>query len=235
MYTNNIPVSVSMPYLLYEPECSIGSDLERGSGTELLIKTAIRYAYKDVPELPIFTFDDMSHIDCVVKDITQSPPRKPSKKLSLSYFSIAYNGMTWYESRFNAKMIDPIRYSEYKKSLDFLTDPSVKLPFERFLEIAQPSLEQIAMIEPIYNSNNISTYRQFFQGIPSIQRCDTLYLWLPSFMKHYIGHTFSEYGWKIDINDMEPRTRGGSRNTRKKGKQNNVLYRIFNSKETHDF
>ena len=234
-YSNNIPVSVSLPYLLYEPECSIGSDLQRGIGTELIIKTAMRYAYNDVPTLSIFTFDDMSHIDCVAKDLTRSPPRKPSKKVNLSHFSIAYNGMTWYEARFNAKMIDDEAYTKYKKSLEFLTDPKAKLPFERFLEISQPSLEQIAILEPIYSRS--ATYRQMFEEIPDAIRCDTLYMWISSFMKHYIGHTFSEKGWKIDINDMEPRKQRGQRGGKKTRKQNssNIQYRIYNFKETHNF
>ena len=233
-YLNNIPVSVFLPHLLYEPECSIGSDLERGNGTELLIKTALRYAYKEVPEINIFKFDDMSHIDCIAKDLSVSPPRKPSKKISLYYFSIVYHGMTWYEARFNAKMIDDKKYTSYKRSLDFLTDPKEKLPFERFLELAQPNLEQIATIKPIYAMTN--TYRQMFEGIPEAIRCNTLYLWLPSFMKHYIEHTFSEKDWIIDVNDMEPRKpsrqRGG---TRKHNSKSKVLYRIYNFKETHDF
>lgn len=239
-YSNNIPVSVSLPYLLYEPECSVGSDLQRGQGTELIIKTAIRYAYNDVPDLPIFTFDDMSHIDCIAKDLTTPPPRKPSKKVNLSYFSIAYNGMTWYEARFNAKMIHNEAYNNYKKSLEFLTDPKAKLPFEGFLEITQPSSEQIAILEPIYART--ATYRQMFEEIPEAIRCDTLYMWISSFMKHYIGHTFSEKGWKIDVTDMEPRKqsrrRGGMRtkvlmsSTRK---NNKLLYRIYNFEETHNF
>lgn len=234
-YSNNIPVSVSLPYLLYEPECSLGSDLQRGQGIELIIKTAIRYAYNDVPKLPIFTFDDMSHIDCIAKDLTTSPPRKPSKKVNLSYFSIAYNGMTWYEARFNAKMIDDEAYNNYKKSLEFLRDPKAKLSFERFLEIAQPSSEQIAILEPIYVRT--ITYRQMFEEIPEAIRCDTLYMWISSFMKHYIGHIFSEKGWKIDVTDMEPRKqsrqRGGVSSTRKQ--RSKVLYRIYNFKETHNF
>lgn len=252
-YSNNIPVSVSLPYLLYEPECSLGSDLQKGIGTELIIKTAIRYAYNDVPTIPIFTFDDMSHIDCIVKDLTMSPPRKLSKKVNLSFFSIAYNGMTWYEARFNAKMTNEKSYDDYKKSLEFLKDPKAKVPFERFLEISHPSLEQIAIIEPIYART--TTYRQMFEEIPDHTRCDTLYLWLSSFMKHYIGHTFSEKGWEIDVNNMEPRKqsrqRGGVSSTRAKAQasstrakapvsstrkqRSKVLYRIYNFKETHDF
>ena len=101
-YSNNVPISVSMPHLLYEPECAIGSILEKGTGTELLIKSAIRYAYTDVPSLSIFTFDDMSHIDCNKKDITKRVPRKPSNLLSLHWSTSSSHIMTRYEARYSA-------------------------------------------------------------------------------------------------------------------------------------
>jgi len=98
----NKPISVSIPHLLYEPECTIGQSLEKGGGTEQLIKSAVQYCYKENPSLSRFEFDDMSHIDCVEKDLTKSPPRKPIQPVNLAFFSIAYHGKTWYESRFQA-------------------------------------------------------------------------------------------------------------------------------------
>lgn len=232
-YSNNVPISVSMPHLLYEPECAIGSDLERGSGTEILIKSAIQYAYKEVPSITIFKFDDMSHIDCVEKDMTQLPPRKSIKPLNLSYFSIAYHGITWYESRFNAKMIDEAKYKLYKERLVFLTDPEKKVPFERFLEIAQPT-EGISYLENIYRSSN--TYRIFFESIPTHTRCDILYPWLVTFMKHYLSDVFSEKGWMIDVTDMNSnRKRGGTYMTKTRKHLRNKKYRIYNYSETHNF
>ena len=142
--------------------------------------------------------------------------------------------MTWYEARFNAKMVDDAKYTIYKESLGFLTDPEKKLPFKRFLEIAQPSLEQIEILEPIYSTS--LTYRDVFNSIPYDIRCDILYPWLPSFMKQYIGKTFSEKDWKIDANDMDERiprrTRGGGRK-KQHNRTRKVLYRIYNYEQIH--
>ena len=226
-YRNNLPVQARMPHLLFEPACAVGSFLEKGSGTELMIKTAIQYAYEDVKTIPFFEFDDDSHIDCVEKDMTATPPRKPKKPLNLAYFYIAYHGMTWYEARFNAKMLDVDKYRAYKLSLSFLTDPGQKLPFLQFLQIIGRSLETldgIGALESYYT--RAATYRGFFDLIPKTKRCDMLYGWLTTFMDHYIGTTFYDKGWFIDARDM------GALNATQSGGSlsSNRSYRIFSYK-----
>jgi len=222
-YDNNKPYKVVIPHLLYEPECAIGTSLEMGGGTEIMIKTAIRYAYNDVKILPIFEFQDRSHIDCVDKDLTSKPPRKTLKPLNLAYFYIAYHGMTWYEARFNAEMKDKTKYKLYREKLSFLVTPSVKPSFEDFRVIIKSSfgsLDNAIYIEKIYNKSN--TYREFFEAIPKSKRCDVLYPWLNTFMEHYIGDVYDVKGWIINVNTMDTKKSivGGSL---KKGKQ----YRIF--------
>ncbi len=98
LYNNGIPVEAKLPHLMYEPECTIGSNLERGGGSEIMIKTILKYAYERIPSINKFYFDDISHIDCVEKDMTKLPPRKPIKPLNLAMLSIAYNSQTWYEN-----------------------------------------------------------------------------------------------------------------------------------------
>ena len=253
-YHDNKPIRAKLPHLLYEPECAVGSSLEKGSGTELMIKYAIQYAYKDVPSIPIFEFDDDSHIDslfhlndetatgseefvipqsdCVEKNMAKPPPRKPTKPVNLAYFYIAYHGMTWYEARFNAKMKDSERYKAYQNSLTFLIDPKQKLPFIRFIEIiggSFSSTERITELEKYYIP--ATTYREFFQNIPPIKRCDMLYGWINTFMEHYIRSIFSDKGWYINILDMEskPILKGGG------ALSNRLHYRIFPYKKITNF
>jgi hypothetical protein len=231
-YHDNKPISAKLPHLLYEPECAIGSSLEKGSGTELMIKNALKYAYKDVPSISIFEFDDDSHIDCVEKNIAKPPPRKPTKPVNLAYFYIAYHGMTWYEARFNAKMKDSERYKAYQNSLTFLIDPKQKLPFIRFIEIiggSFSSTERITELEKYYIP--ATTYREFFQNIQPIKRCDMLYGWINTFMEHYIRSIFSDKGWYINILHMEskPILKGGG------ALSNRLHYRIFPYKKITNF
>lgn len=224
-YEKNKPVQAKIPHLLYEPECTTGSLLEKGSGTEIMIKTAIRYAFNDVKTLANFEFQDDSHIDCIEKDTRKPPPRKPTQPLSLAYFYIAYHGKTWYEARFNAKMIDAGKYKNYKKSLDFLTDPAQKVDFVRFLQIIGEPLESL---EKYYTK--ALTYREFFEAIPKTRRCELLSGWLNTFMNHYIGSTFDDKGWFINVNTMDTPQDGGSASLTR-----NLKYRIFSYRKMSNF
>lgn len=228
-YENNKPIKAIIPHLLYEPECAVATTLEQGGGSEIMIKTAIRYAYNDVKTLANFEFQDSSHIDCIDKDLTKAPPRKTLKPLNLAYFYIAYHGMTWYEARFNAEMKDKNKYKLYRKMLGFLTDSKSKPSFANFKIIILSSFGSLDMyiyVEKLYNKAN--TYREFFESIPKSKRCDVLYPWLNTFMEHYIGDVFSVKDWLINVDtmDIKKSTVDGSL---KKGKN----HRIFSYIKMH--
>ena len=198
MYNNNKPVSAKIPHALYEAECSMDSSL--GEGTILMLTALLRYVSSKIQTVKHFQFDDMSHIDCVEKDVTQPVPRRPIKPLHLAYFSIAYNSETWYEKHFKAELIDKIQYRKYRERLDFLVNPTKKIGYIEFLEIAKPNPELYTYLEKLYTKS--STYRDFFVSIPKTKRCNIVYSWLVSFMEYYLKDVFTTNGWEIDITRM---------------------------------
>jgi hypothetical protein len=223
-FNKNTPVSASIPRLSYEPECSLGSTLQKGAGTEILIRSAIQYAYRQVPSIHRFFFDDASHIDCYEGPTQQAPPRKQKKPLNLAYLSIAYYGMTWYEKTFKAQMIDEDRFTKYRNAVSFLTDPTVMLPFATFLQITQPSADQIRLLEEPYVSSR--TYREFFNSIPREKRCIALFSWINTFMQQVgaVGHI--EKGWYIDAHLLQ---KGGAR------KKTMKRLHVYNYSEVSNF
>jgi hypothetical protein len=227
-FNNNKAISACLPHLLYEPECTIGSDLEKSGGTVKMIKALLEYAHKKVPEIHTFTFDDMSKIECVEKNLSEKPPRKLKDPIDLYYFSIAFHGMTWYELNFNAKMKDRIAYENYKKALNFLTYKDAKPAlFKDFLEIAQPKSYQIEYLKEKYEKTE--TYRDFFNSIPKSDRCKYLQHWLTHFMKNRLSNTFKNYDWEIDLLDMQTKRTGGKyRSTRKKNSHTKIKYIVSN-------
>jgi hypothetical protein len=233
-YSNGTPISAKLQQLMYEPECAIDAFLQKGEGSVLLIKTLLNHAYKKVKEVHIFNFEDMSSIDCVEKDLLKPPPRKQIRPLNLAYLSIAYNGMTWYEKHFNAKMSDKDKYSKYKERLSFLTDENKKESFKRFLEIAKPPIEQIDFLKPLYESSK--TYREFFNKISFDTRCDILFYWLSNFILFYIDNVYNEKGWEIDINTMNNKIGGNRSTTRRKSRSIfPSKYRIIQYKNKQNF
>ena len=63
-YKDNIPVSASIPHLLYEPECSMDIPLDRGHGSIIMIKTLLRHIHEQIPTLTHVNFEDKSNIEC---------------------------------------------------------------------------------------------------------------------------------------------------------------------------
>lgn len=195
-YNDDIPVSAKIMFICYEPECSLGDNLENGGGTEIMLKTFLQYVVNKIPSITIFTFEDMSHIVCDERNLSIPPPRNPMRPLSLAYLSIAYNSCTWYEKHFNAKMSDKVLYTNYRKSLKFLTNPDAKIDFISFLQIIQPPSEQYEYLESRYKTT--TTYRKFFETLPVESRCNILRPWLQTFMEYYLRNTYSSYNWEID-------------------------------------
>lgn len=211
IYENNKPIQAKIKSLLYDRDIDVSF-----SEAENIIKTVIIYAYNEINSIPIFEFDDNSHINC---------PGKLMKPINLAFFYIAYYDKTWYEARFNAKMIDPEKYRIYKNSLQFLTNPSQKPSFTDFLQIIGFSLESIDKIDVLETYYiNASTYRDFFENIPKSKRCELIHEWLSIFMDHYIGSTFCVKGWCIDVNNMPEHHECDS-----------LDYRIFSYKKMSNF
>jgi hypothetical protein len=230
-YKNGKPISAKLPYLMYEPECTVGSELEKGVGSEVLIKTILRYAHNKINNVDIFYFDDMSHIDCKEKNLLKSPPRKPQSPLKLAYFSIVYNSKTWYEKHFNAIMTDKVKYNKYREKISFLTDVSKKVDFEQFLEISKPPIEQLSILTKYYNTSK--TYRDFFKSIPYKDRCELLLPWLHNFILYYLSDVYIDNGWEININTMDIKN-GGTKSKRKTRKLYPSKYKIINYSKMHN-
>jgi hypothetical protein len=240
-YNNLTPVSAKIVYVSYEPECTTGNNLEKGGGTAIMLKTFLRYVYKKISSVSIFTFEDMSHIDCAEKDLSKSPPRKPIRPLSLAYLSIAYNSCTWYEKYFDAKMTDNERYTKYQNAMKFLINPDNKPDFITFLQIAQPPQNQIEYLKKIFEETD--TYRAFFNAIPFNDRCELLRPWLKTFIEYYLGDKYSPYGWEMNVLSTKIKNGSLEGGGSKKGKRKTVKrtdifpenYRVIMYKEIHPF
>jgi hypothetical protein len=234
-YRDNKPISASLPYLLYEPECTIGADLDRSGGTVKMIKLLLNYAYKKIPDVHIFGFDDMSKIECVEKDLSLKPPRKLREPIDLYYFSIVYHDMTWYELNFNAKMENKDLYLNYRNNLGFLTSKEIKskLEFIHFLELIKAPLEHIEYLKEKYEKTE--TFRDFFKSIPKDDRCKYLQHWITPFMENYLKKYFFNKGWEIDVLDMESNkpAKVGGKYTRKRNIKNRIKYRVNNEGKYH--
>lgn len=202
-YQNDIPVSL---YIVYDDECSFETPLDRGQGTIIMIKTLLNYVHKELPSIREVGFEDKSQIECATEDEKKSKRTRFQKKHSLTipsplyYFSIAFNGKTWYEKHLNAVMKNQQEYQQFRTSIDnMLNSPDFKsnITYRMFVEKTsmQPNLDSV--IRPLFE--NSTTFSDFFNSMPKEKRCEYIRGWITKFMETFLNHTFKNEGWIIPI------------------------------------
>jgi len=201
-YHENLPKSASICNNVHKPEYSTEIHLDRGEGSITMIKTLLQYIHKHLPTITEVSFEDKSNFECV--DYNPIP---------LYYFSIAFNGETWYEKHFNARQKDKNKHEKYREKINELlhsVEFKTNISFIEFLKIAMPPMETIDELEIYYTNSN--TFGIFFQSIPKKDRCRLVREWISNFMEHHLSKLFSNTGWIIELPII---TKGGKQKSRK--------------------
>ena len=204
-YSKNEAVSASISKIIYDEDCSIDTPLDKDEGSITMITSLFQYIHKQVPTITEVRFEDNSNIECIDEN-----------EIPLYYFSIAFNGETWYEKHFNARQKDKTKHDKYKAKInDLLHSTQVKTntSFIQFLQIAKPPIEIIDELEKYYIASN--TFGLFFQSIPKKHRCRLLRDWISSFMEYHLDNLFSNTSWIIELPVMLKGGKSGKNNTRK--------------------
>ena len=89
-YSKNEPVSASISKIIYDEDCSIDTPLDKDEGSITMITSLFQYIHKQLPTITEVNFEDKSNIECIDEN-----------EIPLYYFSIAFNGETWYEKHFD--------------------------------------------------------------------------------------------------------------------------------------
>lgn len=224
----NVPMYAKIPHALYDPECALGhTPLDRGAGSILMIKTLLNYVHQKIPSIKEVEFEDKSSIECANEtELSRVRNKKRGTNVypvPLNYFSIAFNGQTWYEKHFNARQKNSAKHALYREQVSrFLYSEETKsqISFVQFLSIASlsgMSAEQatalIDELEPLYT--RAKKYADFFQSMPTRRRCILVRGWLVNFMEHFLKDVFNNEGWVMDIPFAVESAGGGRRGTRK--------------------
>ena len=182
---NNEPIDARMRFLHNTgQECSISNDHMYN-----MIKALLDYVYVHVqmPTLSHINFDDKTHIEYAAE-----------YAIPLYYFSIVFNGQTWYEKYFNAKQNNPDRHERYRKRVaEFLYDHEYKthIKFDRFVSLFNKREEE--MVELVEYYNHANNFNDFFQSIPEQDRCRLVGPWIQQFMKYILNDVFYNEDWII--------------------------------------
>ena len=227
---DNRPMKAHIPTLTSHPRCAKDNNLDKGEGSVLMIKELLRHINKQIPEITTFTFEDYSKLECGTEEEKTAKDDRVvgthAYPVSLFYFSIAFNGITWYEKHFHATLRTPEQYRSYREGIKRICGTKEsKMSFDQFLSIATPTREQIEELQPYYEKAD--TYYQFFSSIPFERRCPLVRNWIHVFMAHILQGIFQHTDWMMDVTTMDTppiSMGGGKRTTRKRGKRRDTYY-----------
>jgi len=185
IYENNNPLDARMRFLHNDgPECSISNGHMYN-----MIKALLDYVHVQMPTLTHIKFDDKTHIEYAAVD-----------PIPLYYFSIVFNGQTWYEKYFNATQSNHDRHGQYRKRVaEFLYDHECKthIQFDRFAALFNKREEE--MVELVEYYNHANNFNNFFQSIPEQDRCRLVGPWIQQFMKYILKDVFYSEDWIIQF------------------------------------
>ena len=219
-YKDNAPVHASIPYVVHDPMCSIDMPLDNGRGTIVMMKTLLNHIHVEMPIITEVKFEDKSNIECATDvEIRKkgSRFRKPGTHvypIPLYYFSIAFNGETWYEKHFNARQKDSKKQAAYKTRINTLLNvPETKsaIPFLDFCSLSNLPLEIADELSEYYE--RATTFGRFFQSIPKTDRCRLVRDWVGTFMSSQLEGVFDNTDWVIELPTL---ITGGNRKTKKR-------------------
>lgn len=196
---NDDKTKAKIPHIQSEPECF--NDIIDNKNTVNFIKASLQFVKHKYPAIKAFEFDDMSKIECGKKRIDNHVSvRKMDKPLLLAPMYIGISGETWYENKFDAKMINEEYYSKYKEKTNNL-DKIIDINYEKFKWKNKINEKQDKILSKYYSTDK--TWKQFFNDIPKKDRCDALFNWIPEFIENILNHTYREKGWYIYIDNMK--------------------------------
>jgi hypothetical protein len=223
-YSQNSPLSASISHILYDEECSFDTPIDRDEGSITILKTLFQYIHTQLPTITEVKFEDNSNIEFVDEN-----------EIPLYYFSIAFNGETWYEKHFNARQKDKIKHDKYKAKINELlysTQLKNNTSFIQFLQIAKPPIEIIDELEKYYIASN--TFGLFFQSIPKQHRCRLVGSWIEQFMKFILKDVFYNENWiihfPIEMSGGNNKIRNKNNKTRKYYCPKGIITNNFQSK-----
>ena len=149
------------------------------------MKAVCERVQQELPQIKEIRFDDHSNIDGFIP---------------LYYFSLAFNGETWYEKHFQARQRDTSKHTRYRTKIHEIlhfTALKTSISFVAFLEMIHPSSIIAEELHPFYIRS--STFGEFFQSIPKEQRCRLVGDWISTFMIQHLKGIFHNTDWVIDL------------------------------------
>jgi len=154
-----------------------------------MILVLLEYVRNKIPTLTEVNFKDTFYVET-----------NGRQQIPHYYFSIAFNGKTWFEHYFNARHTNIDMHCKYRNAVNILLRlPETKsnITFFRFLEICAPPMDIIDELQIYYERSD--TFGYFFESIPNIDRVRLVCDWIYRFMRWGVSDSFDKNEWVIEL------------------------------------
>lgn len=179
----------------YYEKCSLKGDLKAGTGTVIMLKTALAFTTQLFPHIKSLRLKDNSTITCMNK-----------KKISLACTHFVKYGKTWYQDKYNALTLFPDDQKKMDKAFSYIRAPGSKGDFNRFWKkYIFPHLEQMKIknkqrfqeqLQEVWDGEGINTLQDFFIDLLE-KDCMFLMIWLQDYLRR--RHNVISYGAEFVI------------------------------------
>lgn len=188
IYTYN--QNANIEGISYDVRCNANENLLPGDGTCRMAECAMVFARKMFPKFTVkFYFTDYSKIHCQ-EDID----------IPLYWHYLIKHGKTWYQTKFKAIPVNKERQMYIEEALDYMKDPSTKIPFDKFSRkyLKLSRIRNIsALLKEDYECSN--SYFDFMHRIISISKydCGVLRVWFNLLWVENCRFNFAEELWQM--------------------------------------
>jgi hypothetical protein len=183
----------------YNRKCIIEETLKRSSGTENMVKSAIKFATYICPTLKVVRLIDDSKIKC-----------RGNVEIPLNTLYIAKYGKTWYMEKFNA-VFDDKNFKTKLEKVNYILDNTEMISFEKFykkyihkflyrFEVERDNIKvdyrnlETLLKDAYIRSNH---YREFIKIVDEENDCSIFFVWLNKFVTNLMNMNFQDVGFSI--------------------------------------
>lgn len=184
--------------------CNFNNDISnneikvRGEMTIFYVKMGIQLIREFFPYIIDVELLDTSKFPCTFPK-EKNTDKEEVRMIDMSQFEILFKRKSYYESRYNARIIDEDEYQLYLKCIENINDPSKKKPY---FDFQNATLNEI--FEPIYARSK--TWGEFLETIKeqvSDKLCNYVEPWYKQAIKNIFENRRSHsFTWVFSIDSI---------------------------------
>lgn len=163
---NNYDTIGILSKVRWDGECSLHDPFERGSDTIMIFELAMTYIKQEYSAVTAMKFTDVSTREC-----------DNGASVSLAAMKVFTDGVTWYESRFHAR-IDPANAEPYKNIQQYANKVKETMTWDLFQKRAILDGLSISITDCKIIYEKSDTWQAFFKEIRDTIGASAFCIWL---------------------------------------------------------